>query len=688
MKTLQTLLNESNAFMVLDCMLNEAFSSNIIANLHKDNPDVMNQFFRSLAKYRYSVQGLADDFITEVSVTDALRKNKSDQILKIWMKGPKIGFFSVANTVIDVNFNWNGKTSPGKRDNTKVFGDPEIVAEIMSGKKWSDVGLTKVYMIAFSSLKALGEKKQPTEVPTADDTLIKVTYQPNYVEVPKNMRQKPSGFTKKKNTSKTRNVHFKASDIYDLSDPGYDEQVTYYSDECDGFIYDKKGIKHGVVGSSYSSDSGRIVGGTMNYYVKILAANGKDNAVFSGWLGIGSDSSKTATSIVADIDAGYYLEDYIAKHWSDLDYSSRDKFKEQFDAGNPQAKSFTGIKRNAAQAKIDNFWARYLLLPKAIAFDITSNGISIHNSVLNSDKELGKYSNNTMRILSDEQKEKNREMRNSISEKKMQILVNGILAPIITRELKKFFKTGAISNYAGIEGYIGFENVKVGDCAAFDSVDQKFVIVDATDAKVINGTPTLILDGQLKFYKGKASPASMKLFKAASDAFLKANSKKQTEYVNANWEAIYNKSFSYWRYTKTKGQARAEAKGEFLDMLRRNDFERNDVLYFAWDMLKDYIEQDASYVDPDVQTSTEQKPLPTSTEVFNVDEILSKVSKKTLEEQTAKMLAGDRGARKQNVKAMGDDKLKLNFAICKKNNLSNCEQILRQEAIMRNIVLD
>ena len=204
MKTLQTLLNESNAFMVLDCMLNEAFSSNIIANLHKDNPDVMNQFFRSLAKYRYSVQGLADDFITEVSVTDALRKNKSDQILKIWMKGPKIGFFSVANTVIDVNFNWNGKTSPGKRDNTKVFGDPEIVAEIMSGKKWSDVGLTKVYMIAFSSLKALGEKKQPTEIATADDKVIKYTLSSKFLsifnELPSDNKEQIIELIKRNNT--------------------------------------------------------------------------------------------------------------------------------------------------------------------------------------------------------------------------------------------------------------------------------------------------------------------------------------------------------------------------------------------------------------------------------------------------------------------------------------------------------
>lgn len=105
MKTLKMMLEESGSMMKFDCMLNEAFSSNIMAELHKNNPETMNQFFRSLAKFRYSVQGLKDEFISKISVSDALAKNKSDKILKIWMKGPKVAFFSVANTVIDTEFN-------------------------------------------------------------------------------------------------------------------------------------------------------------------------------------------------------------------------------------------------------------------------------------------------------------------------------------------------------------------------------------------------------------------------------------------------------------------------------------------------------------------------------------------------------------------------------------------------------
>ena len=691
MKTFQMMLEESGSLMILDCMLNEAFSSNIMAELHKNNPETMNQFFRSLAKFRYSVQGLKDEFITKTSVSVALAKNKSDKILKIWMKGPKVAFFSVANTVIDTEFNWNGKTSRGKRDNSKVFGDPELVDRIMSGEKWSEIGLTDVYQIAISSLKALGERKQPTEIPTNDDTVIKVTYTPNYAEVPKAMKKKPSGIDKKKNTSKKQKVHFKASDIYDLSDEGYNQDVTYYSDECDGFIFDKQGIKHGVIGGSWTSDTGRIAGGTINYSITILKANGKDNAHFSGYQAVFSrPSSETCTTIVGDIDAGMYMEDYIAKHWRDLAYDERDKFKEQFDAGDPTAKTFVGIKKNAQQIKVENFWARYLLLSNAIGFEITQDGVKMHKAVLNSDKELGKYRRiMSDRIYSDEVREKNRETHNQILEKKFEILVNGILVPIITRELKKYFKTGAISNYAGIEGYIGFEGAGIGKSVAFDSVDQKFVLVDPNEGKVIDGNPTPVLDGQLTFYKNRASAASAKLFKAASDAFIKANKKKQTEYINANWEKIYNASFTYWKYTKTKGQARAEAKQEFINMLNDNTYERSNRLTFAWEMLKDFIEQDASYVDPDVQAiSDKPASAPVTVDKFDVETILNSVSPKVLEEQTSKMLAWDRGARKQNVKAMGDDKLKLNYAICIKWHLDNCKQILRQEAMSRNIVLD
>lgn len=689
MKTLKMMLEESGSMMKFDCMLNEAFSSNIMAELHKNNPETMNQFFRSLAKFRYSVQGLKDEFISKISVSDALAKNKSDKILKIWMKGPKVAFFSVANTVIDTEFNWNGKTSRGKRDNSKVFGDPELVQRIMDGAKWSNIGLTDVYQIAISSLKALGEKKEPTEVPTKDDTVIKVTYTPNYVDVPKKMKTKPSDIKKLKNTSKTQKVHFKASDIYDMHDEGYDEDVTYYSDECDGYIYDKNGIVHGVVAGSHASDTGRIAGGTMNYYCKILKANGKDNAIFSGYVGVFSNpSSETCTSIIGDISAGMYLEDYIAKHWKDLEYSSRDKFIEQREKGDPNAPTYSGNKNAIENAKIKNFWARYLFMPSAFRFKITSSGIELGNNILSADREKRQFKTEygTNYIKDDN----DRKTWNAIAEKKTEVLVKGILVPIVTAFLKNIFKTGTISNYAGIDGYIGFTGASYSKKPAFDSVGQKFVFVDVDNAKVVDGAPELIIDGQLTVNKKNASQATEKLFRAASDAFLKANKNTQTAYINANWEKIYNASFAYWKFAKTKKQARAEAKQQFQNMLYDNKYDNSNVeLSFAWEMIKDFIEQDASYVDPDVQaTSNKPTAAPVTVEKFDVDTIMNSVSAKVLEEQTSKMLAWDRGARKQNVKAMGDDKLKLNYAICIKWHLDNCKQILRQEAMSRNIVLD
>lgn len=663
--------------------LNEAFSSAIIANLHKNNPDTMNQFFRSLAKFRYSAQGLKDEFITMMTVSDALKKNKSDQILKIWMKGDTIAFFSIANTVIDVNFNWNTKSSPGKRDNNAIIGDTQLVASIMSGAKWDSIGLTDVYAIAISSFKALGEKKQPTEVPTNDDTVIKVTYQPNYKELPKAMKKKPSGIGKRKDTSRKVKVHFCASDIYDFNDPGYEDDVKYYSDECDGFIYDKNGIMHGVKSSSYSSDTGRIAGGTMNYSLTILKANGVDDAHFSGYTAIFSrPSSETCTTIVSDIENGYYLEDYIAKHWLDLSYSTRDKFKAQFEKGDPNALSYTGIKKSIADIKKENFWARYLYMPRAFSFSIEKEGVKLSN-VLGYDKELSRFNN-----LSRDEWEKIKDERAKIVEKKTEVLVKGIITPIIIRELKKLFKTGTISNYAGISGYIGFKEISYDIKPAFDSVEQKFVLVNPDNQSINSSSPEMILDGQLTFYKDKASNASAKLFKAASEAFLKANKKKQTEYVNANWESIYDKSFAYWKYTKTKSQARAEAKQDFINMLNKNDYAKSNVLYFAWPMLKDFIEKDASYVDPDVQNTSVTPQAPLSVNVENVDNILSKVKPSFYKEAYRKMADWYNGIRTENVRALGDEKLKIYYAICLKSGFTQNAEKLKQEALSRNILFE
>lgn len=77
--------------------------------------------------------------------------------------------------------------------------------------------------------------------------------------------------------------------------------------------------------------------------------------MFKGWHGLFSNpSSETASTIVSDLKDGMYLEDYVAKHYKDLDpYSDREKdyIKELISKGDKNAKTYAGIKSDNKEDK-------------------------------------------------------------------------------------------------------------------------------------------------------------------------------------------------------------------------------------------------------------------------------------------------------------------------------------------------
>ena len=127
---------------------------------------------------------------------------------------------------------------------------------------------------------------------------------------------KPSGIKKYKDSVRKETVHFKSGDIYDLSDPGYDEEFKYYDGSGNGYIKDKEGHVYDVVTWKSQGDAGRIAGGSTSFGVTIKKANGKDDFSVSGYIAIFSNGSNT--ECVSDIEAGYYLEDYIAKYYINI----------------------------------------------------------------------------------------------------------------------------------------------------------------------------------------------------------------------------------------------------------------------------------------------------------------------------------------------------------------------------------
>ena len=185
---------------------------------------------------------------------------------------------------------------------------------------------------------------------------------------------KPSDLRKYKTNARKEMVHFKSGDIYDFSDPGYDEEFTYYDGSGNGYIKDKEGHVYDVITSTRSGDAGRIAGGSTNYYVCIKKANGTDDFVVTGYSAIFSRGSNT--ECVSDIGAGYYLEDYIAKYYSS--YSHGEKFKELAEKGDKDAKPYSKLQQEKAASKEAEFKQRYILLPRyGIHFEINDNGFNI-----------------------------------------------------------------------------------------------------------------------------------------------------------------------------------------------------------------------------------------------------------------------------------------------------------------------
>lgn len=672
MKTLSQKLNESCVPFIH--AINEAFSSTIMANMHKDNSEVMNQFFRSLAKYRYSVNGLKDDFITRTDIASAL-KNKNKDIVKFWMVGQKVAAITVGNALVDEMFNWVSK-GQGSRNNEALIGNKAHIEKWLSdGDKYAKDMFTTCYMIVISSLKALGEKKEPTEIVDQEEKIV--FYKPNLLDVPKNFKKKPSDLKKLKDTSKTMDVVFKSGDTYDLSDTGYVDKFKYYSGEGDGYIMDKQGNTYDVFCNEGSSDSGRIAGGTMNWRCGIKIDN-QIKLNFTGYHGVfSSPSSKTAGSIVQDIRNGMYLEDYIAQHYQDLNDHNNlaPKVKAFMEAGDINAKSYNGIKNEISKTKETNFFLTYILLPKVITFTISSSGIELIN-ILAYDKELANRSKELSKFqYGSDEFNALKDARSKILATKTEIVVNGILKPLITKELKKIFQVGSISSYAGIESTLFCKELTAyNHTLALDTKTNNIVIVNTDDLKVV-GNAKLVVEDNVILFKKQAAPKALDLFKKTSEAWLKMNKNKQSQYVDEHWAKVYENSYKPYRgYELTKSAAKASTKQEYQKMLDNHSFDKSNRLVFSWDFLKNYIdgEMDKNAIEP--------LPEPTAFKTM--------LPKAVMAEAGGKMDAWHNGSRNQNVKSMSDAKLKMNYEVCKDKGYDKEVGILQMEAKRRSILLE
>ena len=519
-------------------------------------------------------------------------------------------------------------------------------------------------------------------------------------------KKSPSGIGKIKTNAEEKDVEFIAGDVYDLSGNNrYTDKFTYYSGKGDGYIMDKDGKFYDVITSSWSSDAGRIAGGSMNYQVTIKKANGTDDAIFSGWSAI--FSTPHYAGIIEDIKAGYYLEDYIAKNWGAL--SHPENFEELKKKGDANAKSHTQEKVEDKEKKEQELAQRYIILPKLVNFIVKDNRLDFENFTIAHGRDQVEspkdslYSIRRSDFDSDEaykvakdNLEKQWEEYNS-KLKEIQDKLTDVIQKIATNLVEEYFKV-KLDKLNGLKFYITPKKKLNADldAIAIDTKKNKVVTLARkrksnsnsysnqayTLFKDINENPEFEFGVSATVIKNKASDYLADLFKRVSDAWQKINSRTKTKYIEDNWEEIWKSGRGYypWNTDKyTKGESKKMAEEKFYKWLNEFNWSSSrPSITFSTDFIKDYIKGELP------QSENEKKETSKQTTKQEIKTDVAKARKV----QEPKMDAWHNGTRNQNVTACSDAKLKLNYEICKDKGYTKEAEILKKEADSRGLKLE
>ena len=515
---------------------------------------------------------------------------------------------------------------------------------------------------------------------------------------------KPSDLRKYKRTERKETVHFRSSDMYDTKDPGYNDEFLYFDGSGNGYIKDKQGHVYDVVTFERNGDAGAIAGGSHDYFVTIKKPNGKDDFHVRGWVAIMSKGRNT--NCISDIKAGYYLEDYIAKYWNK--YDDKDgKFKELAEKGDKNAKAYEDQKAEKAQQKKYDFDSRYVVVPDNLSWDIldgkfTIRGLNLTNASIKEleNKRTEWLRQNKLKSFEEEAKSNpeyqklNAAVSNGYNELKS--LIMSVLEPVLLNKLQEVFKTKDLNSLSGLAGsfvydkqYMAGKKAHGYRALAIDTKKKQFTVIHTGDRKILDGNIDIQLNDIISIYKSAASEKMMDLFKKVSDAWHKANARKQGEYVKNNWEQIYNASaggYIYGNHSKTKGQAKEEAKRDFEQLVKDMDFNYGGKNKFTYSLslVQTYVEGD---MEPDAQPIKNPLENPEQKEKKERGKD-TKMNKGANAAAYDKMKAWHEGTRKQNLSNCSDAKLKMNYKVCKELGYEKEMREIETEAKKRDIVLE
>jgi len=512
---------------------------------------------------------------------------------------------------------------------------------------------------------------------------------------------KPSDLKKYIKKERKETVHFNSGDIYDFSDPGYDDEFSYYTGEGNGYIKDKSGHVYDVIARDETGDAGRIAGGSHDYYVTIKKANGTDDFCVHGYTAIFS-SGNNADCII-DIKSGYYLEDYIAKY-----FNGNPKFKSIADQGDKNAKPYEQEKAEQKERKKQEFYERYVIMPETLHYEIDNGEFNLvwwnlePKSKENIRKERDEWLKKTGHNSWDKELENDKKwnsFKSQLSEVQEQFndLIFSILKPVLISRISEVFKTKDLSKLNGIAGSFTYKqkyNYNKGKSGykvlVIDTKKKEFVTIDTSTNKVVDEKIQLQLSDAITFNKKKASQEMLDLCQAVAKAWKKIEGRKQSEYVANHWESIWQdgRGMYPWNPDKyTKGQAKEIAKNDFIKIVNDHDFEKNNILVFSLELIKGYVVGDLNPEDkpvekplenPEPQDNTEKKERGKNT----------KMNDKAKEAAYDKMKAWHDGTRKQNLSNCSDAKLKMNYQVCKELGFDKECGLIEDEAAKRNLTLE
>lgn len=489
-------------------------------------------------------------------------------------------------------------------------------------------------------------------------------------------KSRPSGWTRtKKNTRKVNNTYL-AGDVYDFHSGTYQKEDTYVDSDYEGFIFDKEGNEYKVFGYSKSGDAGRIVGGSTSYRVIITGNDLKIS--LSGYSAV--FSTPHGANIIPAIGRGYYLEDYLVKNLDALNSSDEKNEKVQalINNGDKNASSFEDDKETNKKNKELAFAQRYVEFDN-MTFERAKKDskISIRLNYKNQKANAGQEQQVTDALLDIVTNLLEGAFNLSMSE------IYGLRISIKTNKPDKYYISPAI-------------DVKKKNLVFINS---EYKGLDKGYKKTVLDTPVeLSIAPVIECWYDETSDKIKDYISIVLKNFEKKEKKRRASWIKITADSYYAEyENAYWARRKyTRKEAHELAVRAWDSMMNKYYPDKNKLTYIDTETLAEYVNEiKAKYSVTADTPDTSVNDLPEIEIVVKPKEAPKKErGKETVMSKSAKSAAYDKmkawhnGERKQNIGAMSDAKLKMNYAVCKELGFDKECEILKAEADKRELTLE